>query len=187
MKKIFAFIVGAYLSMGAMAQSALTFDANAGMKSSMTAYDGTSVSFTAYERLFYVTNVEDSTYQFLNVYVPEGATHQTPIFLRTYVGGYMASPAAQPQAGDATGRALKEGYVVVIPGTRGRNSSIVADKAFAKKHKGVKTWKRNCLSPPSDMPVAYWYFTYMVTCFRSLTATISALSRLNVSRNGLKT
>ena len=104
----------------------------------MTVYDGTEVSFTAYERLFYVTNVEDSTYQYLNVYVPDGATQQTPIFLRTYVGGYMASPAAQPQAGDASGRALKEGYVVVIPGTRGRNSAIVADKAYAKTHKGVK-------------------------------------------------
>ena len=104
----------------------------------MTVYDGTEVSFTAYERLFYVTNVEDSTYQYLNVYVPDGATQQTPIFLRTYVGGYMASPAAQPQAGDASGRALKEGYVVVIPGTRGRNSAIVADKAYAKAHKGVK-------------------------------------------------
>ena len=121
-----------------MAQSTLAFDANAGVKSKMTVYDGTEVSYTAYERLFYVTNVEDSTYQFLNVYVPDGATQQTPIFLRTYVGGYMASPAAQPQTGDATGRALKEGYVVVIPGTRGRNSSIIADKAYAKKHKGVK-------------------------------------------------
>ena len=121
-----------------MAQSALAFDANAGVKSKMTAYDGTEVGYTAYERLFYVTNVEDSTYQFLNVYVPDGATQQTPIFLRTYVGGYMASPAAQPQAGDATGRALKEGYVVVIPGTRGRNSSIVADKQYVKTHKGMK-------------------------------------------------
>ena len=138
MKKIFAFLVGACLSMGVVAQSALTFDANAGVKSSLTLYDGTVVNFTAYERLFYVTNVEDSTYQFLNVYVPDGATQQTPIFLRTYVGGYMASPAAQPQAGDATGTALKEGYVVVIPGTHGRNSSIVADKAYAKAHKGVK-------------------------------------------------
>ena len=141
MKKIFAFLVGACLSMEALAQSALTFDANAGVKSKMTVYDGTEVSYTAYERLFYVTNVEDSTYQFLNVYVPEGATQQTPIFLRTYVGGYMASPAAQPQAGDATGRALKEGYVVVIPGTRGRNSSVVADKAYAKAHKGIKKGK----------------------------------------------
>ena len=138
MKKIFTFWVGACLSVGAMAQSTLAFDANAGVKSKMTAYDGTCVNYTAYERLFYVTNVEDSTYQFLNVYVPDGATQQTPIFLRTYVGGYMASPAAQPQAGDATGRALKEGYVVVIPGTRGRNSSIVADKQYAKTHKGVK-------------------------------------------------
>ena len=131
-------LFGACLSVGAMAQGALAFDANAGVKSKMTAYDGTEVSYTAYERLFYVTNVEDSTYQFLNVYVPDGVNQQTPIFLRTYVGGYMASPAAQPQAGDATGRALKEGYVVVIPGTRGRNSSIVADKAYAKAHKGVK-------------------------------------------------
>ena len=47
----------------------------------MTVYDGTEVSYTAYERLFYVTNVEDSAYQFLNVYVPDGATQQTPIFL----------------------------------------------------------------------------------------------------------
>ena len=74
--------------------SELKFDANAGVKSSIELFDGTQVSYTAYERLFYVTNVEDSTYQFLNVYVPDGATQQTPIFLRTYVGGYMASPAA---------------------------------------------------------------------------------------------
>ena len=135
---MFTILMGATLSVGAIAQNALTFDVNAGVKSKMIAYDGSAVSYTAYERLFYVTNVEDSTYQFLNVYVPDGATGQTPIFLRTYVGGYMASPAAQPQVGDATGRALKEGYVVVIPGTRGRNSTIIADKAYAKAHKGVK-------------------------------------------------
>ena len=138
MKKLFAFIVCACLYIGASAQSALQFDSNAGVKSSIVLFDGTSVGYTAYERLFYVTNVEDSVYQFLNVFVPDGATQETPIFLRTYVGGYMASPAAQPQANDATGRALKEGYVVVIPGTRGRNSAIVADKAYAKAHKGVK-------------------------------------------------
>lgn len=138
MKKLFAFIVCVSLFIGALAQSALQFDSNAGMKSSIVLYDGSSVGYTAYERLFYVTNVEDSVYQFLNVFVPDGATQNTPIFLRTYVGGYMASPAAQPQAGDATGRALKEGYVVVIPGTRGRNSAFVADKAYSKAHKGVK-------------------------------------------------
>ena len=138
MKKLCTSILCVCLSLGASAQKALQFDANAGVKSSIELFDGTKVSYTAYERLFYVTNVEDSAYQFLNVYVPDGATQQTPVFLRTYVGGYMASPAAQPQAGDATGRALKEGYVVVIPGTRGRGSTIVADKAYAKTHKGVK-------------------------------------------------
>lgn len=138
MKRAISILCGAIISIGAMAQNALTFDADAGVKTKMTVYDGSEVNYTAYEKLFYVTNVEDSTYQYLNVYVPDGATQQTPIFLRTYVGGYMASPAARPQAGDATGRALKEGYVVVIPGTRGRNSSIQADKAYAKSHKGVK-------------------------------------------------
>lgn len=116
----------------------LKFDNSVGEARVMTMPDGSQMNYTAYEGMFYVTNVEDSAYQTLNVYVPQGATQQTPIFLRTYVGGYMASPAAQPQAGDASGRALKEGYVVVIPGTRGRNSSIVADKAYAKAHKGVK-------------------------------------------------
>ncbi len=138
MKKLFAFLISVSFYIVASAQGALQFDSNAGVKSSIVVYDGTKVDFMAYERLFYVTNVEDSVYQFLNVYVPEGATQKTPIFLRTYVGGYMASSAAQPQAGDATGRALKERYVVVIPGSRGRNSTIVADKAYAKAHKGVK-------------------------------------------------
>lgn len=138
MKKIFAVMFCVCLLVDAISQSALSFDANAGVKLKMTVYDGCEVNYTAYERLYYVTNVEDSAYQYLNVYVPDGATQQTPIFLRTYVGGYMASVATQPQADDATGRALKEGYVVVIPGTRGRNSSIVADKAYAKMHKDVK-------------------------------------------------
>jgi len=91
---------------------------------SITLPTGETVNYTAYTNLYYVENVEDSTYQYLNVFVPEGATQQTPIFLRTYVGGYMASQAGNPQAGDASGRALKEGYVLVIPGTRGRNSKV---------------------------------------------------------------
>ena len=76
MKKIFVILFSAILTMGAMAQSTLTFNANAGVKSKMTVYDGTEVSYTAYERLFYVTNVEDSTYQFLNVYVPDPVDSQ---------------------------------------------------------------------------------------------------------------
>lgn len=40
----------------------------------------------------------------------------------------MAAQATKPNNGDATGRALKEGYVVVIPGTRGRNSVVTKGK-----------------------------------------------------------
>lgn len=114
----------------------LQYDPNAGEARVMSMHDGSTIRYTAYERLFFVTNIEDSAYQFLNVYVPDGATQQTPIFLRTYVGGYMASAAGQPQAGDASGRALKEGYVLVIPGSRGRNSTVVATKSDKKN--GVK-------------------------------------------------
>ena len=114
----------------------LKFDASKGEARVMTMPDGAEVRYTAYEGMLFVTNVEDSAYQTINVYVPQRATQQTPIFLRTYVGGYMASKAKQPSAGDATGRALKEGYVVAIPGSRGRNSTIIATKA--DKRKGIK-------------------------------------------------
>ena len=102
----------------------LVFDPSSGKEGSIELPNGETVNYTAYEKLYFVTNVEDPTYQYMNVYVPEGATQKTPIFLRTYVGGYMASEAAAPQAGDATGRALAEGYVVAIPGSRGRNSKV---------------------------------------------------------------
>lgn len=131
MKKLSLLIIGlvlcASLSAAAKGKSFLKFDSSAGEKQTLTMPDGTTVDYTAYTRLYYVTNVEDSVYQFLNVFVPEGATQSTPIFLRTYVGGYMASAAGMPQAEDASGRALKEGYVLVIPGTRGRNSTVQKD------------------------------------------------------------
>ena len=102
----------------------LTFDPGRGEQRTLIMPDGEAVSYTAYERLYYVANVEDSAYQFMNVYVPQGATQQTPILMRNYVGGYMAAAAGDPQPSDATGRALKEGYVVAIPGARGRNSTV---------------------------------------------------------------
>ena len=102
----------------------LVFDPSSGKEGSIELPTGETVNYTAYEKLYFVTNVEDPTYQYMNVYVPEGATQKTPIFLRTYVGGYMASEAAAPQASDASGRALAEGYVVAIPGSRGRNSKV---------------------------------------------------------------
>ena len=145
MKKTLAIVMALTVTAGLSAAKrqdvtprSLQFDVTKGVVQTMETVRGKTICFTAYEGLFYVANVEDSTYQTLNVYVPEGATQQTPIFLRTYVGGYMASRAQAPQAGDATGRALEEGYVVVIPGTRGRNSTVTADKAYAKAHRGVR-------------------------------------------------
>lgn len=142
MPKISALLALSLLSAGAVAQNSLSFDASQGVEQFMDFYDGSTVRYTAYEHLYYVTNVEDSTYQYLNVYVPEGATQQTPILMRTYVGGYMASAATQPKVGDATGRALWEGYVVVIPGSRGRNSSVTATAQQVKALKKVKGDKR---------------------------------------------
>ena len=55
--------------------------------------DGKIVKCTAFIGLYYSTNIEDSTYQDMNIFVPEGAAGQTPIFFRSYVEGYMASQA----------------------------------------------------------------------------------------------
>lgn len=113
------------LTATAQEKAQLEFDKNSAQQRTLVMPDGQTVSYKAYEHLFYVTNVEDTVCQYMNVYVPEDANQKTPILLRTYVGGYMAAAATEPQAGDATGRALKEGFVVAIPGARGRNSTTI--------------------------------------------------------------
>ncbi len=105
----------------------LSFDAGNYQEQSLTMPTGEKVSYKAYTRLYYVANIEDSAYQYLNIYVPEGATAHTPIFMPNAVGGYMAAAPGTPDAADASGRALAEGYVVAMPGARGRNS-VVTDK-----------------------------------------------------------
>lgn len=102
----------------------LTFDTSIRTEKTVVMPDGETITYDAYENIYFVTHVEDSTYQTLNFYVPKGANEKTPIFLRTYVGGYMAAKACEPQANDATGRALQEGYVLCIPGSRGWNSRV---------------------------------------------------------------
>lgn len=112
MKILFATLALAAVLSGCQAASdhdGLVFDPDSFTSGSLTLPTGRKVDYKAYEKLYFVTNVEDSAYQYMNVYVPEGATQETPIFLRTYVGGYMASQASGPQAGDASGRALAEG------------------------------------------------------------------------------
>ena len=128
MKKFFVASLAMVLSVCAMAAKKpnlkLVFDASKGVAGSVTLPTGKKVNYTAYTKLYYVTHVEDSTYQYMNVFVPEGATQSTPIFMPNYVGGYMAAAPRMIDEGDASGRALAEGYVVAIPGARGRNSTI---------------------------------------------------------------
>lgn len=93
MKKFFLAIMSVACMLTAQSQNktaSLLFDSSRGVKSSLTMPDGKIINYTAYTKLYFVTNVEDSTYQYMNIFVPDNATHQTPIFLRTYVGGYMA-------------------------------------------------------------------------------------------------
>jgi hypothetical protein len=127
MKKLITMaLVGVSIVAGAATTNSLRFNPEAYTIKTLKMVDGSEVKYKAYEGIYYVTNVEDSTYQTLNFYVPEQLANgdKTPILLRTYVGGYMASTAKDPSATDATGRALKEGYAVCIPGSRGSNSVV---------------------------------------------------------------
>lgn len=104
----------------------LAFDNTKYTEQTLIMPDGESVRYRAYEGIFYVTHIADSVYQTLNIYVPLSAISDKdcPILLRTYVGGYRASKAQRPSGKDATGRALEEGYVVCIPGSRGWDSEV---------------------------------------------------------------
>ncbi len=134
----------------------LKFDPSQGEQRTLTMPDGKTVKYEAYEHLFYVTNVEDSTYQYLNFYVPETAASgqsDVPILLRTYVGGYMASQAREPSATDAAGRALREGYAVCIPGARGSNAVVTAAD-------GTKTYTGRVPAGLLDLKAAVRYLRY---------------------------
>ena len=56
------------------ANNELQFDPAKGEHRTITMVDGSTVNYVAYEQLYYVTNVEDPNYQYLNIYVPDGAT-----------------------------------------------------------------------------------------------------------------
>ena len=96
----------------------LTFDAASGVTKTLVMPSGKAVEYVAYERLYFVGNVEDSACQYMNVYVPRNATQKTPILLRTYAREDAPQEPTEPTGLDATGRALAEGYVVAIPGAR---------------------------------------------------------------------
>ena len=103
-------------------------------------HEGKTFQVRAYEGIIYVANPVDSTYQKMNIYIPqdyfegksiEGYTAETaPVFFPNNVGGYMpAEPAMLRKLGDDTSlskrpntvaTALSKGYVVASAGARGR-------------------------------------------------------------------
>lgn len=117
-------------------------------KKTMTV-DGKKVAFRAYENRVYVAHPVDTTYQSMNIYVPEGyfkgktingyTAKTAPIFLPNTVGGYMPGAPGQPSENDhMTGGAnamlvaLSKGYVVAAPGARGRTNQA-ADGTYTGK------------------------------------------------------
>lgn len=129
-RNIITTVLGAACALTSLAETpdALRFDPENYKLDSITMPRGNVVKFKAYENIYYVRNIEDSTYQRLNIYVPvdlrQRDRKEIPIVMRNNVGGYMASPAGTPSAADATGRALEEGYVLCIPGARGNGSAV---------------------------------------------------------------
>ena len=118
---------------GDAAEDKLSFDASKFTVKTFTV-DGRTVTCRAYEGIAYVTNPEDATYESMNIYVPveyyEGKSigkynaGTAPIFLPNTVGGYMPGkpigPGDRMDHENAIEKALAHGYVVAVPGARGR-------------------------------------------------------------------
>jgi len=135
-RKTLLFAVSLVLCVSSLqAQGTLDFDARTGGEERVLTFpDGYQVRYRAFENIPYVTHVEDAAYQCLNLFIPESAYSAgkgTPIFFRNYVSGYAAALPKQPDVTDASGRALREGYVLCIPGARGSNSTV--EKTEKKK------------------------------------------------------
>ena len=71
LKKTFLILCAAAGLFGTAKAQTLKFDADNFTQRQLTMPDGYVVKYKAYENIFYVSNVEDSVYQTLNLYVPE--------------------------------------------------------------------------------------------------------------------
>lgn len=109
--------------------------------------DGKNVTFRAYENIPYVANPVDTTYQSMNVYIPEAYFHNekdhkytaesAPIFLPNSVGGYRPGKAATPTLfkdgePNAVLYALSRGLVVAAPAARGRSNETIEGVYYGK-------------------------------------------------------
>lgn len=108
-------------------------DANYSVKT-LTVGDRT-IPYRAYENIVYVSNPVDPKYQALNIFVPEAYSSgesigsydakTAPIFFPNTVGGYMPGLPGSPGQNrngqpNAAFIALSNGFIVAIPGARGR-------------------------------------------------------------------
>ena len=122
--------------------------------------NGQAVNYRAYEGIVYVQHPVDTTYESMNIYIPEeyfedgtinGYTSQTaPIFFPNSIGGYMPGAAGSPSIGEEIGGgagaaqigasggpnaalyALSQGYVVAEPGARGRTNKDSSGNYYGK-------------------------------------------------------
>lgn len=160
----------------AQESASLDFDSTRYERQSLVV-DGKSIAVRAYENIVYVARPVDTTYQVMNIYVPEvyfqgqgiGAfTAQTaPIFFPNQVGGYMpgkpGTPAGRSGPPGDSGQpstiavALSKGYVVASPGARGRTTRDAdarytgkAPAAIVDLKAAVRYLRRNDDSMPGD-------------------------------------
>ena len=110
------------------------------------------VSYRAYSNIVYVANPVNSSYQQLNIYIPEiyfsggtlnGYTAETaPIFMPNNVGGYMKGRISSPSNNNSLGIALKNGLVAVSPALRGRDTDYGTAPACIVDYKAAVRYLR---------------------------------------------
>ncbi len=133
------------------ANTALKFDVN-NYKTLDVTVDDQTIKVRAYENIVYVANPVDSTYQSMNIYIPEsyfenqsinGYTASTaPIFMPNAVGGYMPAQPMTVGVGrdgkpNSVARALHRGLIVASAGARGRSLKNEQGQYYGKAPAGI--------------------------------------------------
>lgn len=144
-------LMGATLTVGGLISSVSAADSldfkNQNYETRTMTVDGKEVTFRAYENIPYVANPVDTTYQSMNVYIPEAyfqnekdgkyTAESAPIFLPNSVGGYRPGKAATPTLSkdgepNAVLYALSRGLVVAAPAARGRSNETAEGVYYGK-------------------------------------------------------
>lgn len=145
----------------------LRFDSSAYVIYTIETAD-TTLQVYAYENVYYVSNVVDSSFQKMNIYVPaaymEGKNWgkydraTAPIFFPNQIGGYMPAEPLSLGGKNHAGKnsnvleqALARGYVVASPGARGRSySDGKAPSAIVDLKAAVRYLRANKEKIPGD-------------------------------------